>query len=438
LLLSVSVGVGVWALDAVLDYLILGNRSFLDMLLFDVPLNSFCIRMVILVVSALFGLLIARMQATQKTHEAALKEIEERYHTLVETIPHGIQEMDASGIITFSNSAHDRLLGYRRGELIGKSVFDLEKSEAARAERRKHMQMLIQKQPPPSPWYGKDQTKDGNLIDIQVDWNYKRDRRGRVIGFISVISNITERKKLESRLQQAQKMEAIATLAGGIAQEFNDALTGIGGNVELLEMAYPDYPQIRKYIDPVSVSAQRMGLLTDQLLAYARGGKFHPKVISLSQLVRDTLTLIRHTLRPEIEVKTELGKDLPQIKADATQLQMVISAVVNNAHEAIAGTGGIRIVTRSESFATTVSPLNPEGRRGTFATLVIEDTGKGMDEKTRAKIFEPFFTTNFQGRGLGMAAVYGIVKNHGGWIDIDSAPGKGTAVRIFLPTVEAG
>ena len=155
-------------------------------------------------------------------------------------------------------------------------------------------------------------------------------------------------------------------------------------------------------------------------------------------MVRDTLTLIRHTLRPEIEVKTELGKDLPQIKADATQLQMVISAVVNNAHEAIADTGGIRIVTRSESFATTVSPLNPEGRRGTFATLVIEDTGKGMDEKTRAKIFEPFFTTNFQGRGLGMAAVYGIVKNHGGWIDIDSAPGKGTAVRIFLPTVAAG
>ena len=245
-----------------------------------------------------------------------------------------------------------------------------------------------------------------------------------------------ERRRLERHLQNAQKMEAIATLAGGIAHQFNNALSIIVGYVELLEMALPVNINVSKYIQPLKTSARRMGNLTNQLLAYARGGKYQPKNISLSRLVQDTLPLITHTLDTAIEVEMDLADNVFNVNGDLVQLQTVLSAVLTNAAEALEGSGGIRISAENQEIDAEHASHCPGLKPGLYVCLTVEDNGKGMDEDTSARVFEPFFTTRFQGRGLGMAAAYGIITNHGGWIGIDSKLGEGTVVRLYLPAVE--
>jgi two-component system cell cycle sensor histidine kinase/response regulator CckA len=201
-------------------------------------------------------------------------------------------------------------------------------------------------------------------------------------------------------------------------------------------MDLPDEKNIDRYIEGLKNSTHRMADLTHRLLAYARGGKYQPKTISMNDFVQDTVPLIQHSIDPAIRVEMYLPDDISNVEVDLTQMQMVLSAVLSNASEAAEGEGRIRISTRDEKideeFAITIPDLKP----GLYVCLTIEDEGKGMDEETRSRVFDPFFTTKFQGRGLGMAAAYGIIKNHGGWISLDSELGKGTVVRICLPAVE--
>jgi two-component system cell cycle sensor histidine kinase/response regulator CckA len=261
---------------------------------------------------------------------------------------------------------------------------------------------------------------------------------------VVVTRNFTRRKldeeakrKLESELQLTRKIEALATLSGGIAHEFNNALMVVAGNIELLEMTLPGNEAVQRFSRATNESIYRMSNLTKQLLAYAREGDFWLKEIDLSDFVRDTLPMIKNTLHPNIRIQTELKSGLPPVKADNHQLQMTLSAIVKNAAEAMDNTGGICITTNCEkvdpSFAVTHPGLNTDFN---YVILTVQDSGKGMDEEIRSKVFEPFFTTKFQGRGLGMAATYGIIKNHRGYIYVDSTPGKGTTVRIYLPMAE--
>jgi len=231
-------------------------------------------------------------------------------------------------------------------------------------------------------------------------------------------------------------MESIATLAGGIAHEFNNALYGITGNIELLKMELPSMEEVSRYLKPMSESARRMVRLTNQLLAYARGGKYRSQTISLNTFVDETLPLIQHWIKPDIRVETDLPGNIANIRADLTQMQMVLSAVVANAAEAIEGRGRIRIITRNEEIDEESARNHPGLKQGRYACLMIKDDGKGMTDETSSRVFEPFFTTKFQGRGLGMAAVFGIVTNHRGWIGVDSQLGQGTLVRIYLPAVD--
>ncbi|MBW1763782.1 MAG: response regulator [Deltaproteobacteria bacterium] len=250
---------------------------------------------------------------------------------------------------------------------------------------------------------------------------------------IIIMNDISERKRIEAQLRQAQKMESIATLAGGIAHQFNNALSVITGNIELLKMSSPEDNDNAEYTEPIKNAAYRMAHLTSQLLAYARGGKYNPKTMSLSAFIEDTLPLIRHSINPEILMESNLPQLNYNIEADFTQMQMVLSALVSNAAEAIEGKGCIRITSAIEDIVDHHAHLEP----GCYACLSVEDDGKGMDEGIKNRMFEPFFTTNFQGRGLGMAAVYGIIQNHGGWISVDSELEKGTLVQLYLPAVEA-
>jgi signal transduction histidine kinase len=228
-------------------------------------------------------------------------------------------------------------------------------------------------------------------------------------------------------------MEALGTLAGGIAHQFNNALSGILGNIELLKHDFPDDEVLDKYVESMKTSVRRMTQLTGQLLAYARGGKYESRIFSLHDFILKTLPSLLHDMLPEIRVVTDLQGDLTLVKADQHQLRIVLSVLLNNAVEAIEGPGHIRILMRNEELAEQGQNLPP----GPYICLIIEDDGKGMDTKTKERIFEPFFTTKFHGRGLGMAAAYGIVKNHDGLISVNSEAGLGTAVHIHLPVASA-
>ena len=212
---------------------------------------------------------------------------------------------------------------------------------------------------------------------------------------------------------------------------------GIMGNIELLKMDFPENEKSDRYFEIMKRSGYRMSRLTDQLLAYAKGGKYQPKSLGLNDFVMETLPILKHDLSPEIRVETHFPKNISHIKADHAQMQMVLSAILSNSNEAIEDEGLIKITTENQDIDEDFTKRHPSLKPGPHVCLTIEDDGKGMDEKTRNGIFEPFFTTKFQGRGMGMAAVYGIVMNHDGGISVDSERGKGTTVRIYLPAISA-
>jgi C4-dicarboxylate-specific signal transduction histidine kinase len=243
----------------------------------------------------------------------------------------------------------------------------------------------------------------------------------------------TEKESLQAHLMETQKMEAIATLAGGVAHEFNNALMSIMGNIDLLKIHFSANGEMQRYIHPMKKESARMADLTRQLLAYAREGKYQSMELSLRRFMKDTSPFIKYMVEPHVRVGVDISDHVPLVHADPTQLQMVISSVLKNASEAVSGEGSITLSIHGVQVQTSSDNHRRGLKPGQYACIEVKDEGRGMDETTLAKIFEPFFTTKFQGRGLGMAAAYGIIKNHHGEIHVDSYPGKGTVVRIYLP-----
>ncbi len=240
--------------------------------------------------------------------------------------------------------------------------------------------------------------------------------------------------RLEDQIRLNQKIEAISTLAGGIAHNFNNILSIISGNIELIHVDLKVDHLLDRYLTPIDSSVSRMSRLTDQLLAFAGKGKYRPQQIHLSEVVSGFLPTIIRRLS-EIRLHTDLAMQLPSVKADASQIQMALSAIIQNAAEAIDGSGDIHIRTSEKEIDEARARALPDARPGLYVCLTVEDNGSGMSAETRARIFDPFFTTKLQGRGLGMAAVFGIVKNHDGWIDLDSKPGSGTTIHLFIPAI---
>jgi len=263
-----------------------------------------------------------------------------------------------------------------------------------------------------------------------------RDGDGNIVGAVHIVRDITEIKKMEAERIKIEKFKSLEILAGGIAHQFNNALTPIIGNADLLKLKHREDQDTMECLKDMKNSGLRMADLTSQMLAYAEGGKYNPQIQSLSDFVDATLPLIQHTLDPTVRVETDLPLEVKDVEADGTQMQMVLSAIMANSNEAIEGPGRIRISTRNMDLDQELIKDYPGLKPGPHVCLSIEDDGKGMDEETRERIFDPFFTTHFMGRGLAMAAVYGIIKNHDGAITVDSELGKGTMVRIYLPAIE--
>jgi len=362
-----------------------------------------------------------------------LEEARDRYSHLYDFAPVGYLTVNEKGIVEGANLTFATLMGMERSAVVGKpfsrfiqredqDVYYLNIQRLLESGALQSFKLRLTK-------------NDGsdfftNLECMLIRENVSAPKQIRI-----VVSDITEQKKLEWRLWQAQKMESIAKLAGGIAHQFNNALFVIVATTDLLEMQVPNDEMTSEYFDSIKKSTARMTKLTRQLLAYARGGKYEVKDISLSVLVRNTLPLLQHTFDPSISVETNLPDDISKTRGDLNQLVMVLSILLSNSTEAIQSEGHIKITCRNELITKEDAKAFPGLLPGPYVSLTVEDNGRGIGEETKKRVFEPFFTTKFLGRGLGLAATYGIVKNHGGWISIESQLDRGTSVRIYLPAV---
>ncbi len=375
------------------------------------------------------NLLLKQEIAEREKAEEALRESERRYRTLFEDSRDAIYITKREGEFIDVNPSALKLFGYTREEMIGLNA----RAIYVNPEDRSRFQQEIEKRGAVRDYEVKFRKKDGTEMDCLITASVRIANDGALLGYQGVIRDITERKRLEAQLQQAQKLEAIGTLAGGIAHDFNNLLMGIQGNVSLMlmEMASTNpYAERLVNIEKQIASGTR---LTSLLLGYARKGKYEVRPIDLRLLVDKGLETFGRT-KKEITIHRELAPDLFTIEADAGQIEQVLLNLFVNAADAMPGSGDLTV------RAVNTNHIDMQGkvynaRPGDYVLLTVADTGTGMDRSTIGRIFDPFFTTKERGRGtgLGLASAYGIIKAHGGYIDVYSRKGHGTTFSIYLP-----
>ena len=387
------------------------------------------------ILKARIGALLRRCEAEREVAHLA-----DRLRLLLESTGEGIFGIDRDGRCTFINAAAVKMLGYSREDLLGQSIhalvhyrrrdgsaFPESECPMLRAARNGEASRVV----------------DEVFIDVegrQLPVEYSANPilgDDKIEGAVIMFSDISERQRTEEKFRETAKLESLGVLAGGVAHDFNNLLTGILGNASLV-LDSPDLiASDREKLEFVVTASERAADLTRQMLAYAGKGRYETRAVELSSLVRETADLM-HTLLPKtVRVHTELADDLPWIEADPSQLQQVIMNLVINAGEAIGEprSGTVSVHTRECTLGESdVAALDRgELAPGTYILLEVSDTGCGMTPEVLARIFDPFFTTKFTGRGLGLAAVLGIIKSHRGTIQVQTAVGQGSGFRVYLP-----
>ena len=364
--------------------------------------------------------------------EDELRRANHLLRVVIDTSPLAIVSMDFSGNVRSWNRAAELMFGWLEQEVLGQPFPIVPEDDEAffrnNLDRLHRAETIagIERQ---------RRRKDGTSIDVAL-WNAPQlDAEGNVIGGISVIADMPDRKRLEEQFRQAQKMEAVGRLAGGVAHDFNNLLTVIGGYTQmLLEAMQPDHP-LRPSLEEIDRASSSAAALTQQLLAFSRRQIVTPRVLDLNQLVAGMDNMLHRLIGEDVELVTLRPPQLPNVRVDAGQIEQVLMNLVVNARDAMPRGGTITIETAVAEFGE----RNPDGvGPGRYVVLSVADTGRGMTEETKLHIFEPFFTTKGRGKGtgLGLSTVYGIVKQSGGEVTVASAPGEGATFRIFLPAVE--
>jgi PAS domain S-box-containing protein len=380
---------------------------------------------------------IARDVTERKRAEEALRGSEYRLRTLLETMNLIALVLDARGRVEYVNPFLLNLTGYTREEVVGESWFDrfipaadrpgldrMFSEVLAHGEHSHHRNSIL--------------TKSGEERIIAWHNTVLRDAGGRPTGSLSVGEDITEHARLEEQYRQAQKMEAVGRLAGGVAHDFNNLLTVITSYGQiLLEDLDPADPR-RQDLEPILQAATGAAALTRQLLAFSRQEVIQPRAVAMAEVVAQAEKLLRRVIGEDITLSTILGAVPSVIQIDPGQLDQVIMNLAVNARDAMPEGGKLTIETGVVEFDEEYAKAHWPATPGRFALLAMTDTGHGMDEATRARIFEPFFTTKEPGKGtgLGLATVYGIVKQSGGFIWVYSEPGQGTTFKLYFPAVE--
>jgi PAS domain S-box-containing protein len=362
---------------------------------------------------------------------------------LLDNLPQRIYLKDRNSVYLSCNLHYARDLGIDPTEIVGKDDYAFHPRELADAYRADDKWVMDSCTP-------KDVEErycaDGKEMWIHTVKVPYLDEKGDVIGVLGVFEDITERRaveeerhRLEEQLRISQKMEAVGTLAGGIAHDFNNALTGIMGFGELMRLRLAGDLKSAEDLDEIMRCAERAANLTRQLLTFARRQVIDPSNFSLGTVVADMMKLIGKLVGEHIEVRTSLGRNVPTINADRGQIEQVIMNLCLNARDAMQKGGTLSVETGDVYLEEEYVRRNPYMKTGRYTLLAVSDTGVGMDEKTRERVFEPFFTTKGpdKGTGLGLAVVYGIVKQHRGFIHLYSEPGSGTVFKVYFPAVEA-
>ncbi len=361
----------------------------------------------------------------------ALKESEEKYRNLVEMANDGIVIIQ-DGVVKYVNPRLAELAGYSVEEIKETAFLDYIHPDEVERVTQYHSQRMAGEDVPLT-YESALKHRTGKRIDVEFNASVI-SYRGKPAAF-AIIRDLTERKRLEAEFQKFQRMESLGTLAGGIAHNFNNLLTAIMGNVSLVLMETGNTDLSCERLRNIQKSVQSGARLTNQLLGYARKGKYDIRPIDLNQLVEEISSTFAAT-KKEVRVHTDLSRDLSAIEADQGQIEQVLWNVYVNAADAMPKGGDLFIktgnVTHEDMKGKAYRP-----KPGTYAMLTIADTGSGMDQRTMDRIFDPFFTTKELGRGtgLGLASAYGIVKAHKGYIDVESGgEGRGTVFSIYLPT----
>lgn len=370
---------------------------------------------------------------------------EQRYRFLVNASPDIIYTLDHEGKFTFINGASESLLGYTSQQLIGKHYesivfendmdiaknhFDERRTGGRAAEGIELRLKCCEKNGGPMRHLSVE-LKAMGIYDKPVEQKEKV-----FVGTYGVARDITYRKRLEAQLLQAQKMEAIGTLAGGIAHDFNNLLMGIQGIVSLMLMDTDSSSECHDRLKNIEKQVRTGAALTSQLLGYARKGRYEVKPLSLNKLVEETSETFGRT-KKEITIYQELAQDLFAIEADQAQIEQVLLNLYVNGADAMPGGGDLTLKTMNTTHNDMKGKLY-DPKPGKYVLLTVTDTGIGMDKETMERIFDPFFTTKEMGRGtgLGLASSYGIMKGHGGYVDVKSKKGHGTTFSIYLPASE--
>jgi two-component system, cell cycle sensor histidine kinase and response regulator CckA len=387
---------------------------------------------------------IARDITERKHAEEALRESEEKYRTILESMGEAYFEVDLEGNFTFFNDALPLSLGYSKEELKGMNNRDYMPPETAKEIYNLFNE--IYKTGRPIRGYSYEVIrKDGAERFHELVASLMRDGNGKPIGFRGISHDITERKraeegkrKLEAQLNQAQKMEAIGILAGGVAHDFNNLLTSIIGYAELALMDLGKNSRVNQSLDEILKAGHRAAGLTRQLLAFSRKELIRPEVLNFNSLIMNFEKMLRRLIREDIDIVSVCSPDLWQVEADPGQMEQVVMNLAVNARDAMPKGGKLTIETANvELNEDYFRDHGVENQAGPYVMLAVTDTGTGMDKETRARIFEPFFTTKGLGRGtgLGLSTVYGIVKQNKGHIWVYSEPEKGTTFKVYFPRV---
>ena len=373
---------------------------------------------------------VLRYAVERKRGEEALRASEAHHRTILENIGDAVFIADPQGRYLDVNPRACELTGYSRDELLQLTVSDTYPAQDRDAAALRIVDVAggraaVTERPL--------LRKDGAILVVES--NARRLSDGRLLG---AVRDITERKRLEEQLRQAQKMEAVGRLAGGVAHDFNNVLTAIFGYADLLNEELPEGHQARQDLDEIRKAAQRASSLTRQLLAFSRQQVLQPMVLSLNDLVEDIQNMLVRLIGEDVQLRLGLSPSAGNVRADAGQIQQVLMNLVVNARDAMPTGGKLLVETANteltEQYAEAHQPVAP----GAYVMLAVSDTGSGMDAETKARIFEPFFTTKEKGRGtgLGLSTVYGIVKQSGGYVWVYSEPGRGTTFKIYLPRVD--
>ncbi len=363
-----------------------------------------------------------------------VEEEEARLFTAMEQLNETVVITNIQGEIEYANQAFEKSSGYLRKNAVGKSPAILKSGKQSIEFYKVLWETILSGK----TWSGKiiNKNKNGNLYEERVNITPVKDESGKITNFVAVKRDITRENILEAQLRQSQKLETVGTLAGGIAHDFNNIIGTLLGYNEMITEDVPEDSKAKEYLDHMKNTMNRAKILINKILTFSKNMEPESEMVDLTHLLEDALSLFRPSIPTNIKITKVVCGECRPISVDPSQMQQVFMNLLNNSAQALSENGGeIKILLQLFSSPEELWQNYPGIPKTDYVELLIEDNGPGMEQRIKERIFEPFFTTKpvGEGTGLGLAVVHGIITGHNGIIKVDTAPGKGTTFKIYLP-----